>query len=171
MIKPTLLSLFAAAAVIFAAAAAADVKPGAPPAGAHPSPSADPLGRALVARFVDAFNRHDLNATGALVAENFREVFPDGQTIIGRAAFRDRIAFEIVAEPNVTIVLQHLVGDDRSAAAELTFVPSPKVHPVAPQYVYIFAVDGGLITSIAVYSRAAEAQKASAQPLPSTTPK
>jgi ketosteroid isomerase-like protein len=131
---------------------------------------ADPAAVSLVHKFVDAFNRHDANAAASCVADNFRQIFPDGNAVVGKTALRDRIAFEFAAEPTVTIVIDHLVGDATTAAAELTYVPGPRVRPLAAQYVYVFAITGGQIATITVYSRSAEAQKVSAQPPATPTP-
>lgn len=158
--------VFALGAALLAAVSSATLgRPDPAPAAGSLQPSA----AGVVAKFVGAFNRHDLDGTMTLIADGFREVFPDGNTVIGKIALRDHIALEFAAEPKVTIVVARLVGDDRSAAAELTFVPDPRMHPLAPQYAYVFTVTQGVITNITVYSRSAEAQEAAAQPSP--TPK
>jgi len=132
---------------------------------------ADPAAVAVVQAFVDAFNRHDLEAAMALVGDPFREVFPDGNTVLGKQALRDHISIQFTADPRVTIDVRRLVGDASTAAGELSFVPDPRARTPAPEYAYIFEIAQGRIVGISVYTRSQEAQRAAAQPLATAAPK
>jgi|GEM_PF-3488306 len=137
----------------------------------HAAP-ADPAGAAAVVKaFVDAFNRHDLDASLAFFGDPFREVFPDGNTVLGKQALRDHIALQFAADPRMRIDMQDLVGNNDTAAAELSFLPDARAKAPAPEYAYVFTLAQGRIVAIAVYTRSQEAQKAAARPWPGATPK
>lgn len=127
------------------------------PAAAAPAPTAP----AIVASFVEAFNKHDLNAVMALVADQFVEVFPDGNIIPGKDAARTSIASVFAGAPHVTMIVDHLVGDEATAAGQVSIVNQPpKGLPPAAQYAYFFSVVDGKILAIAIYVRNEQAQKA-----------
>ncbi len=126
-------------------------------AGGGPSGAAT----AVVANFIEAFNKHNLNAAMALVADNFVEVFPDGNVIAGKADLQSHVASVFAASPHVTMIVDHLIGDDYTAAAQVSIAPdAPKGAPQAAQYAYFFSVVDGKLLAIAVYTRSDQAQKA-----------
>ncbi len=60
----------------------------------------------------------------------------------------------------MTMIMDHLVGDDMTAAAQVGIASEPpKGEPPAAQYAYFFSVFNGKILAIAVYARSAQAQK------------
>ncbi|HLW37834.1 MAG TPA: nuclear transport factor 2 family protein [Candidatus Eremiobacteraceae bacterium] len=132
------------------------------PAGRAPALAAPPGAAALVVQnYVDAFNKHDLNAAMALVADDFVEVFPDGNIVAGKDQQRSAVASVFAGSPHVTMIMDHLVGDDFTAAAQVSIAPSPpKGPPEAAQYAYFFSVVNGKILAVAVYGRSSQAQKA-----------
>lgn len=128
-----------------------------------PAAAAAPPGAAaaIVQSYVEAFNKHDLNAAMALVADNFIEVFPDGNIVAGKDQQRSAVASVFAGSPHVTMVMDHLIGDDFTAAAQVSIAPSPpKGTPEAAQYAYFFSVVDGKILAVAVYGRSGQAQKA-----------
>jgi len=125
---------------------------------------------ALVEKFVAALNRHDLDGALSVVADNFREVFSDGNTITSRMSLRDHLALEFFTAPRVTFVLQDLVGNDTVADAQVSILPDPRVRAIAPEYSYVFRVASGKITQIEVFDRSVDAQRAAALPAPAPSP-
>lgn len=115
----------------------------------------------VVLSYVDAFNKHDLNAAMALVADNFVEVFADGNIVAGKEPQRGAVASVFAGSPHVTMIMDHLVGDEFTAAAQMSISAAPpQGPPPAAQYAYFFSVANGKILAIAVYGRSAQAQKA-----------
>ncbi|MDQ6780594.1 MAG: nuclear transport factor 2 family protein [Candidatus Eremiobacteraeota bacterium] len=116
---------------------------------------------AVVQSYVVAFNKHDLNAAMALVADDFVEVFADGNIVAGKEQQRGAVASVFAGSPHVTMIMDHLVGDDFTAAAQMSISAAPpQGPPPAAQYAYFFSVANGKILAIAVYGRSAQAQKA-----------
>ncbi len=133
-----------------------------------PVAAAAPLGAAaaVVQSYLEAFNKHDLNAAMALIADDFVEVYPDGNVVAGKEQQRSAVASVFAGSPHVTMVMDHLVGDDFTAAAQVSISPAPpKGAPDAAQYAYFFSVVNGKILGVAIYTRSSQAQKAaSAKP-------
>src|SRR5579864_1535407 len=90
---------------------------------------------AVVQTFVDAYNKHDLNGSMALIADNFVEVFPDGNVVVGKDDLHSHLASVFAGSPHVTMIVDHLVGDDYTAAAQVSIATAPpKGQPPAAQY-------------------------------------
>lgn len=115
---------------------------------------------AVVADFATAFNKHDLNKAMSFVDDQFVEVFPDGNIVGGKDDEHARLATIFAGSPHVTMVLDHLIGDQSTAAAQVgMYNEPPKGEPPAAQYAYFFSVIDGKIRAIAVYTRNEQAQK------------
>jgi hypothetical protein len=115
---------------------------------------------AAVASYIQAFNKHDLKAIAPLLGDNFVEIFPDGNYIGGKNAAMTALTSVFTGSPHVTMIVDHLVGDDATAAAQIGMQNQPpKGAAPAAQYAYFFSVQNGQIVGIAVYERGAQAQK------------
>lgn len=114
----------------------------------------------VVAEYVQAYNKHDLKAIAPLIGDNFVEIFPDGNYVGGKDAAMSTLTAVFAGSPHVTMIVDHLVGDDATAAAQVGMQDQPPKGPApAAQYAYFFSVQNGQIIAIAVYERGAQAQK------------
>jgi steroid delta-isomerase-like uncharacterized protein len=73
--------------------------------------------RALVRRWVEAYNNHDVDAFRDLLAENYEEIGPSG-TISGRAAALADLLDTFTSQPDCAISVTALVADAKVAAVE-----------------------------------------------------
>ena len=75
-------------AVVAAVTLSACAAPAPPPMPMQGTPEDDTAVRALVDRYVAAFNANDAAAMAAMVSEDYETVGPDGTHITGRAAYQ-----------------------------------------------------------------------------------